>query len=732
MSQNKFLKDFLIYLAIAGLIFFNLRQWHAIWLNWPLFLFFMVRISVTIHSVLIKFFNFSDRGLRTKILAVFVALMCLASGLGILPVFYLFNPLSIFLVFFGVGIVMAFLKVWAKNAPRDKVPELDNPKMQVIDEMPSPFLSVLFFLGLVVYGFYLLYSSHTGSAILTPWQVIDKNYLSVFLLATTVLGLLIFSNLKAKTILFLIFVQALLLHSYLPLTHEMIYGADGWRHMAVESRLVQELPVGDISLSQSVSWLHGLDPGRLAYGQFWGLGVIAQKLLGFSSLGFNVWFGPIVWSLILPILLFEIGRLFGWNKKEALFLAWLGFLPFAWQAGGAFFLPVNLGFLWWLFLMLMVFKRMQNPRMEQIIILSGALLLSLFGYSLYVILFVFGWILAEMFLARYTFLPSHLRPLFKKLSLVLATVLSVFLIPAIEVIFKYSFITKVNWATQIKQLAGNLIGWYLVSGPRPHDILTGNIILNQTPSYAFISNFLTVSRWWLMVLMIIFLLLAFIGWCVAWYIKENTVRWFVPFTAAISGGYIISRYFLSGEQVLSRRLDNVLALCFLVLLVVCLREIYHRHLKMSHRYHSVILALVIIIFSAFGTAVYSLGPDTRTVSTDEYRVMEYIWNKEKTASNFCVIADTYPLLALEDLSSKKIIGGGFPINEYFAQPERIKMFDQMRSRPQPEYWQMAKSLTKAEHCYLVVLRDKIKTNELTEQEIMNLRVFGKVAVWESL
>lgn len=729
MPINKFLKDILVYLAVAGLLFLNLNKWQAIWLNWPLFLIFVIRASVAVYWSLVKFFNFSNGGLRIKILSVFAVIMSLSSGFGALIVFYRFTPLSMALIFLGVGIVMALLKKWAKNAPNDKVAEMDNPTMQVIDEMPSPFLSVLFFLGLAAFGFYLLYFSRTGEPMLTPWQTIDTNYLPVFLLTTATLGLLIFSNLKAKTILFLIFLQALLLHSYLPFTHEMIYGADGWRHMAVESRLVQGLSVGDVQLSQPVDWIHSLDFGRLAYGQFWGLGVMAQKILGFSLLGFNKWLLPIVWSLILPILLFEIGRLMGWNKKEALFLAWLGFLPFAWQVGGSYSLPVNLGFLWWLFLILLIFKRMQNPRAEQLILLFAALIFSVFGYSLYVILLIFGWALAEMIFARYAFLRPHLRSLFKKLSLILATILSILLVPILEIISKYSFIARIDWLAKIRQLAGNLTGWYLAGGPRPHDILTGNIIINQTPSYAFVTNFLIGWRWWMVALMVIFLALVFAGWLLAWRIKENGVRWFASFTTMAFGSYVISRYFLSGEQVLSRRLDNVLALCFLVLLVICLREIYHRYLKISRRYHSIVLVLIVIIFSLFGTAIYSLGPDTRTVGEDEYGAMEYIWKNESASDKYCVMADTYPLLALEYFSGKKIVGGGFPIDEYFAQPEKDKVFNQMSAYPQPEIWQSARAITGADRCYFVTRRDKIKINEFTEKNLTKFRIFGNEIVW---
>ena len=53
---------------------------------------------------------------------------------------------------------------------------------------------------------------------------------------------------------------------------------------------------------------------------------------------------------------------------------------------------------------------------------------------------------------------------------------------------QYALDENIKFFEAIKQFIGNLLGWYVAAGPRPHDILTGNILFNQVPSYAFVPN----------------------------------------------------------------------------------------------------------------------------------------------------------------------------------------------------------------------------------------------------
>ncbi len=717
MNLNKYFKDVVILLAIVSLLFFNVANWHLGFLNWVLFIALLLRSFTGAYDVLVKFFNFSYRGLRIKILSVFLVLMVLSSWLGLFIAVYKLNALAYALAFFGTGFIFSFFKNWTSQIEIENIPEMYNPQMEVLDEMPSPIFVVLFFLGLVAYAGALLWKDSNIGHLFSPWQVIDPNYIAVFLLIAFISGLMLFTRLKAKVVLFLLSLFLLLQHSYLPLTHALIYGADGWRHLAVENRLMQSLPLTEVKLSADpISLVRSLDPGRLAYGQFWGWGLLFGKILNFDLLSFNAWLMPILWALLLPILLFELGRGLGFNKKESLFLAWLSFAPFALQVSGAFTLPSNLGFLWWLFLLLLILKRLNSPRHEQAVVLTILAVFSFFGYSLYLILFVFSWMVAEL--------------LKKKVPMWLLVWPGMLIFPVLEILAGYSLIPKqLNWSAQVYQLFGNLTGWYLATGPRPHDIIAGNIILNQTPSYAFVVNFLTESRFWLVASATIFFILA--GWGTLLLIKNKTIigRWLANLTMAFFGGYIISRYFLSGDKILTRRLDAVLAILFLIALVAALKSIYKKF-EYNKKYSAVLIILAVLIFSLAGTAVYSLGPDTETATVEEYKAMGLVWKEEMDKDKHCILADVYPLLTLEALSAKQIVGGGFPIDENFAQPERIELYNKILTAGDEEVLKRASEITGSNECWVVAPTAKINKTEFIKNNSKDFKNFGKIIAWK--
>ncbi|MFH2018897.1 MAG: hypothetical protein ABII98_02810, partial [bacterium] len=91
---------------------------------------------------------------------------------------------------------------------------------------------------------------------------------------------------------------------------------------------------------------------------------------------------------------------------------------------------------------------------------------------------------------------------------------------------------------------------------------------------------------------------------------------------------------------------------------------------------------------------------------------------------------TYPLLVLEAISAKKIIGGGFPINEYFAQPERMEIYAKMLEEPSVVQWKKAEYLTKADMCFLVVPKEKLIINDFVERYFKKFKIFGNIIVWE--
>lgn len=646
-------------------------------------------------SVLTRVFHFIP-GWRTWILGAGLAFFTWAQFLGVLLFVSPLSHASAAIIALCNGLVwwLAAHFVPAKN---------DQPAPVAVHHEPDlirfPFIStgaVIVFFGLVLYGLYLLAISRTGAAILSPWQTIVSRYIIVFCAATVIAGCLIFSRLKTSVILLVLIGNSFLLHSYLPMTHQLVYGADQWRHIANEERIVAGLPWQAAVVTDAVDASSFL--GRLSYGNLWSISALLAQLTGGSLVAINAWLVPILWSVLVPLLLYELGRTFRWERVSSLFFAWLGFLPFAWQANGALTLPVSFGFIGFLFGVILLLRRLSGRGSGQLMVVVGLALVSFFGYALFAILYWLLWGVVE--LARYW--HKHHGKITPAAVAVIVFV-SLSFMSALEIGLKYSrFDFTIHWWEQIKQLLGNFMSWYLAAGPRSHVISTGNVIFNEVPNYAFVSNWFTGWHAWVVVFMFLFWAAVLYG---AWQVARRGVvaeKVFAWWGGGIFGGYVLSRYFLTGENILTRRLDVVLALVFLFFVCLGLHHIFEKWKLYTRPW---LLFVFVVILSVAISASYSFGPNLQAMSVPEYRAMQYVWQGEEAHLRNCVLADAYPLLALEAISHKEIIGGGFPITTTFGQPDRVRLYQEAISKPSRSVFDEAVALTGSGGCFVVVPND---------------------------
>lgn len=695
-----------------------------------LFIGLLTSCGFLIEEALVVFFHF-EKSLRTKVLGSLFAFIMTSWFSGAAVLLGQISWLSIACILISVLALSAFLYFWARhNAFPDQFVEI---KKLELPELPQKkhWLIIGFYLILAVIGFYLLSSSRTGDAIHTPWQVINKYFIYVFALATFVLAMSIVTRLKTNWLLLLLVIHSLLLHSYLPLTHDLFYGADGWRHLATENRLISGLNFIEPAISDqtSVSRLTFI-VGKVAYSQLWGVSILLSKIFGFDLMSLNKWFLPVLWSVFIPFVLFEIGRSLGWSKRLSLLFVWLSFLPFAWQAGGSFTLPVNLGFITWISLILLIFKRAENPETTQVWILIVAGILSIFGYSLFVLLFWLSFFIFELI---------NWKEDFSWPAMLFITFLVALVLPFFEWQFGYTGITPTGSLVDgLKQFIGNFTAYYLAVGPRPHDISVGNVIFNQTPGYSFVENYLTVFRGWLVAFMIVFWAFVIVGLRAA-HMKglgslpnlsgnlninreRSHLGWFLIITCGIYASYIVTRYWLPGEHLLMRRLDVVLAFLFITLFTLGISQI-----PFSKRRAPLVIFCLLILSSTIA-ASYSLGPDTDTNSTDEYAAMKYVLEQEKSEQKHCVIANTYPLLALETLSKNSIVGGGFPISHNFEQPELTRIISEHRDVSVLDV-RTGLDLTGAKRCWILVPPENGISYFIKSSAGATSTLFGGVRLW---
>lgn len=166
-------------------------------------------------------------------------------------------------------------------------------------------------------------------------------------------------------------------------------------------------------------------------------------------------------------------------------------------------------------------------------------------------------------------------------------------------------------------------------------------------------------------------------------------------------------------------------LAFLIFVILAIVSGYQT-LKISNfKFQIKIITIVIILgLSWFTTFTYASGPDLRVVSKDEFEAAKYIFPPlvGEGRVGLCVLADTWVLLPLEALSKGQIVGGGFPIDYNFAQPERTVLFNEMINNPRASVLKLAHEKTGAGECWFV---SGIQNAEFRMQ---NDKLFGMKAV----
>ncbi len=699
-------------------------------------------VSGDLRMILQHAFDLNENVLILRIVCSFVVVSFLGS-FAIIPInFYKLSGIVVGIIFFAVGMVFLAVRMCLDKSASSTSVNVETQNFASLQGWRTKIGIALAYFATFFTSFYLLYLSRTGKGFFNPWEVITPWYLVVFLLGTFLLGILILTKLNRKLLVFLIVLHALLLHSYLPLTHKLVYGPDGWRHMANEMNIIGEKKMVEVATTDTKkSLVQSLDLGNLSYSQMWGIKSILVRTLNLDLIFVTAWLVPIVWSVILTLLLYLIGLEIFSTSKKALFFSWLSLLPFTWQFAGSMTLPNNWGFLFWLFYVLLLIKRMQKPNKNQLFILSLFFLCSFFGYSLYFVICFVSWVVAEVLVyakskhsdeVGQSDAPVETQNFASLLTRGMLIVLTALSIPIIELLSGYSALRfPIALLVQIKQFVGNFLSIYIASGPRPHYILTGNVIFNQPPAYHFVQTFLTMNRWWLVLFMVFFWCAVICGLNYFFRKKQIQYIWIGVLTIAFLINYFVGRYVLAGEQVLSRRLDNVIAFFLVTCFTVGLFYIHEKYF-ISKKIKTVCTVFLILIISLAISAGYSLGPANESVSENDYRAMQYVWQEEQNEvdNTYCIVADVYPLLAVEQISSKQIVGGGFPINQYFAQPEREKFFKKLSQNAEQQTWIEALDLTKTNTCFLVVNKKDLKYNEFVNKHLNDVKLFGEMVVWK--
>ena len=381
--------------VVLLLLYFNLISWQQNWLGWILFFSYFYFTASFWQDILRRVFGYKSKTKLLSVFAWFVIFLLLSFFAGVFLVFYKLTPVMIFSSYLMSALTSFFI---CKKVGRKKCRILD---LDLIHEEKT---EQVFKMNIILPGIYLilwllailiLWQSSASEVLFLPWQTISRYFLPIFFVLTFISGIFLFAKYKIKLVLLIFILQSILIHTYLPFSHQNPWGGDVWRHMAVEERLSTGGTVLPVLIGDEAKWVERVNvdvpevfvsPNQYNYSQLWGGSVLLSQTLQISLTEINKWLIPFLWSIVSVFIFYRLGWLIFGSRRKGLWLAWLSFLPFSMQALGALSLPVSLGYLNFLFVLMLWLEYLYSRQKKQKRLVYLFASIMLFGYVLHFIL----------------------------------------------------------------------------------------------------------------------------------------------------------------------------------------------------------------------------------------------------------------------------------------------------------------------------------------------------------
>ena len=233
--------------AIACAFYAQLFLFSSTFFGFCIFLLYMVYVGHFATYILVRVFGYKVNSGVTRVLAYFIVFLCLGFATAIGVVWYKITPFYLWTVFVGTALLFfstaRILRKKRRFVPKKSVYQKRFSWMVCFNFSPFPIIAYIL---LWIIGLVLLCMSQTNTTLFSPWETIHHMFLPVMFLLFVLMGLCLFSKIKTSLVLIIIVAHSFLLHSYLPLTHELPWGGDVWRLTAVE----QQLAAGNSILSE--------------------------------------------------------------------------------------------------------------------------------------------------------------------------------------------------------------------------------------------------------------------------------------------------------------------------------------------------------------------------------------------------------------------------------------------------------------------------------------------------
>ncbi|MCF7907021.1 hypothetical protein K9K85_01940 [Patescibacteria group bacterium] len=640
------------------------------------------------------------------------ALLYLIAFLTALPItFYKITPL-----FFG-GILI-FLTLALSFLNKIKIQKKESEKELKLIPDPSAFrvpkIVYFVFFFLLIVCFLLLFRARTGNYIRSPWEVIHPFYLYGWLIIVLIIGFLILSKIKLKRFLLIIILASLLLHAYLLIPYQAGFGGDKWRHLGAERWLMEGRIYEPALGGTEVSYL-SIGPWRVpevlvagnktSYAQMWGLTISLSWLTGIDVFYIDLILGALLFSFFLPFLLARLALFFS-RKKEFIYLVmFLPFLFYPFQIYGSITVPVSFSFLPFIFLLIWggQFLKGEISSRKFWTLMPLFLIFLYFSYILYFFAFLVMIFLAQGL--RFFYFSDPPRKKRGLLIIFLILILGFALMPLLDThhdysIFKISNLNRERISEAFQRFGSALFFSQEAIFPRIYQFEQDSWLYSQTRQVLSRSVLLEIIPWWLFLSPLVCLMVLrgiFVSWRSS---RKSLALWLILSLFIFLVNQMIASSFMEGNHLFTKRLVLLISFLFFFPLAMGLFS------WLSSR-RTVIVGVLIFSLALISVSAYASGPKFQVVTQDEREAAHYIWsayqreNTNQKNISYCVLANTWPLLALEGVSGRQIITGGFPYYFEYRQPERVQLFDHMNQAPSLRYLEKALEVTGAKSCYFM-------------------------------
>ncbi len=607
---------------------------------------------------------------------------------------------------------------------------------------------IIIALSLAVLGLAII--SRTPKFFLSLWDVTHPLLPAIILLLLWFIGRRILRE-AGLTTLRLVIIVSLAIHLLFPIIYEVGFSGDRWRHLATVQQLATGQPMepvlfGDhVSVKQIGPWLIPevlLVGNKQSYVTQWAFELYAYQVLGLPLLALDQWFMPIIWSLAIPLLLWLMGSVLEFSERGRLLLAFSPLMAAPFFVYGGATLPKAFGFLPFLFFFILGLARLgkqHSVRPKKVFILG--ILLSWLAYVPYAIMLII--------MGLYIWLAKKIKQAWAQGIMGIMTAVGLALLfPLLDTLQKYSVINPERLApvALVRALARQT--WRFVHGQSlfsyPFAIEQENVWFTQAYTTLVHSSFLGNINWasWFAPVIIV---LVISGAILLWRRDQSRAILLAAFGLGTWGAMLISAVGLDGNHIVSKRLVILTALFSLPLLVVGIgrlaRYLNQRQVPYTNEAIAMFMAMTMLVSLTSGPRIQRVTPDELSAAQKINAVIAspFDWLRVNSAkqSRACVLANTWPLLALEAVSGGTIINGGFPLYPpEFSAPERVSLYELFLRNPSVRYLQRAQDITKSKTGCIVMLEKRFLkpyTLEPSLEPFIKLlgepeRV-GEVAMW---